>query len=168
MLENRQQDFIARLEQRSEGKCCEVDRGSGAVSEEDFPGGIGVEKAGDATARFIIRRRGRACEPMHALVNVGTCLNLEPTQCAKYDLRHLRSRSVVEVMQARVRDPWKLTFDRSCIEALIRSARLHLTLPLWSNCPSTSATSRAALHCTVSPSFIMQSLVVVSYNLAAR
>ena len=67
---------------------------------------------------------------MHALVNVGACLNLEPAQRAKHDLRHLRCRSVVEVMQSRVHETWKFALDRSRIEALIRFAQLHRTLPL--------------------------------------
>jgi len=80
---------------------------------------------------------------MRAFVSVGACPNLEPMQRAKYDgqvrppsttskydLRHLRGCGVVELMQTRVREAWKFALDRSRIEALMRSAQLHLMFPL--------------------------------------
>jgi len=113
-----------------------------------------VEKARDTIARLIIRRRGRAAEPVYALVNVGACLNLEPAQRTKYDLRHLRGRSVVEVVQARVRETRKFAFDCSDIEALIRSARLHLRLPLPVKLP-TNFRNESALRRSGRASFVV-------------
>ena len=112
------------------------------ISSEGLLSGISVEKACDATARLIIRRRGRTGEPMCTLVNVGACLYFESAQRAKYDLRHLRGRSVVEVVQTRIRETWKFAFDRSGVKALIRSAKLHLSCPFRSSYPSTSTMSR--------------------------
>jgi hypothetical protein len=64
------------------------------------------------------------------LMNVSACLKLELAQRGKYDLRHMRGRSVVEIVQASVRETAKSALDRSRIEALIQSSQLHLMLPL--------------------------------------
>jgi len=102
VFKNRKQDFVAGLKQLSPGIGQQIDRRCRAIGENDFFGRRGVEETRYAGTRLLIGLGRGTCPLVDHFMHVCARLELEATQGAQHNVRHLRSRSAIQVMQARV------------------------------------------------------------------
>ena len=125
VLEYREHDLVAGLQEAAEGISQQVDRRGRAVGEHDFLVGVGVEEARNTRPRLMIGIGGRTRACMHPFVHIGAGIHLEPPQSAQHDLRHLGCCRIVQIVELRVGESRKFPLQSAGIKQSAGGAELH-------------------------------------------
>jgi hypothetical protein len=118
VLELRQQDFVARLQQSAPGIRQQIDRGRRPIGEDDLVRRGSIQKARDMFACLTVSRGRCACPPMDNLMDVRAGIDFEAPHGFQHRFRHLRGRRVVEIMQTGIRKTGKFALEGEGVERL--------------------------------------------------